>query len=113
MGARRPHPNPHAAPRKSLKSNEIIMSRTLRARSERHRRRLRLICEPAPFFCEVSAHQAKPAGANIKREHGRIRDVEALDLAGHVEPRHHAAGFARQLPQTLALRAEYERERLL
>src|SRR5271168_340313 len=29
LGARRPHPNPHAATRKSLKSNEIIMSRTL------------------------------------------------------------------------------------
>ena len=27
---RRPHPNPHAATRKSLKSNAIIMSRTLR-----------------------------------------------------------------------------------
>src|SRR5271169_2698326 len=31
LGARRPHPNPHAATRKSLKSNEIIMSRTLSA----------------------------------------------------------------------------------
>src|ERR1035437_9339980 len=30
LGVRRPHPNPHAATRKSLKSNEIIMSRTLR-----------------------------------------------------------------------------------
>jgi hypothetical protein len=30
LGVRRPHPNPHAATRKSLKSNEIIVSRTLR-----------------------------------------------------------------------------------
>ena len=29
LGVRRPHPNPHAATRKSLKSNAIIMSRTL------------------------------------------------------------------------------------
>src|ERR1700738_3505539 len=30
LGVRDAHPNPHAAPRKSLKSNAIIMSQTLR-----------------------------------------------------------------------------------
>src|SRR6218665_1524791 len=55
----------------------------------------------AGFFigCRVSAalaHQAELAGADIERKHGGVRYVEALDLAGHVEPRDGAAGFPRQ-----------------
>ena len=59
-----------------------------------------------------SAHQAEPAGADIKRQHRGVGDVEAFDFAGHVEPRHHAAGLARQLPQAFALGAEHQRQRL-
>jgi hypothetical protein len=61
-------------------------------------------------FC--SAHQAEPGGADIERQHRGVGDVEALDLAGHVEPRHHAAGLARQLPQALAFGAQHQRQRL-
>src|SRR5262249_48688234 len=41
-------------------------------------------------------HQPEPAGADIEREHGGVRHVEALDLAGHVEPGDDAAGVAGQ-----------------
>ena len=61
----------------------------------------------------LSFHQAEPAGADIERQHRGVRNVQALDLAGHVEPRHHAAGLARQLPQALAFGAEHQRQRLL
>ena len=59
-----------------------------------------------------SAHQIELAGADIEREYGGVGDVKALDLAGHVEPRHRLASLARELPQTLAFGAEHERERL-
>ena len=42
----------------------------------------------AGVACVYAAHQAEPAGADIERQHRGVRDVEALDLAGHVEPRH-------------------------
>ena len=77
--------------------------------SERRFQRPFAPCERA--FC-FSAHQAEPASADIERQHRGIGDVEALDLAGHVEPRHHAAGLARQLPQALAFGAEHQRQRL-
>src|SRR5882672_7829866 len=58
-------------------------------------------------------HNPEPAGADIERQHRSVRDVQALPLAGHVEPRVHAASLARQLSQALALRPEYQCERLL
>ena len=67
-------------------------------------------CERA--FCFQSAHQPEPRRADIEREHRGVGDVEALDLAGHVEPRHGRAGLARQLPQSLAFGAEHQRQRL-
>src|SRR5947209_8759279 len=54
----------------------------------------------------ASPHQPEPGGADIERQHRGVGDVETLDLAWHVEPRHRAAGLARQLPQALALAAE-------
>src|SRR5258708_4100352 len=48
---------------------------------------------------------------NIKRQRRGVRDVEALDPAGEIEPRHSVARGAGQLPQSLALRAENQRER--
>src|ERR1700732_691473 len=61
---------------------------------------------------EGSTHQAELAGPDIERQHRSVRDVETLDLTGHIEPRHDAAGLARQLPQALAFGAEHERQRL-
>src|SRR5450631_502637 len=68
-------------------------------------------CERALLLSHL-AHQPEPGGADIERQHRGIRDVEAFDLAGHIEPRHHAAGLARQLPQALALRAQHQRQGL-
>ena len=53
----------------------------------------------------------KPPGRDIERERGRIRHIERLDPARQVEPGDVVAAFARQLPQTLAFRAQHERER--
>src|SRR3982074_3145118 len=50
-------------------------------------------------------HKPELAGADIERQHRSVRDVQALDLAGHVEAGHYAAGLARQLPQALAFGA--------
>src|ERR1700676_3474314 len=57
-------------------------------------------------FLEASAHQAELAGADVERQHRGVRYVQAFDLAGHIEPRHGAAGFTRQLPQAFAFRAK-------
>ena len=75
---------------------------------------VRSLCRERALSFEryASAHQSEPGCADIEREHGGVRDVEALDVAGHVEPRHHAAGLARQLPQALALGAQHQRQRL-
>src|SRR5580692_8287938 len=58
----------------------------------------------------ASAHQPEPRRADIERKHRGVGYVEALDFAGQIEPRHHAAGFARQLPQALTLSAEHQRQ---
>src|SRR3954462_8620839 len=38
-------------------------------------------------------HQPEPARADIKREHCGVGDGQALYLAGHFEPAHHAAAL--------------------
>src|SRR5437763_9992405 len=53
----------------------------------------------------------QPLARDIERERGRVGDIEALDLPGEIEPRDAIAGGARQLPQSLAFRAEDERKR--
>src|SRR5215475_15724119 len=69
------------------------------------------------FTPSGSAHDsAAPASAgplrhDVERQRRGVGDVEALDAARKIEPRHLVAGRARQLPQSLALRAQHERER--
>src|SRR5271167_4826300 len=49
LGVRCPHPNPHAATRKSLKSNAIIMSRTLTEQVEAQRV-IQVNAEGEPYY---------------------------------------------------------------
>src|SRR5262249_32348634 len=54
---------------------------------------------------------ARPLRHDVERQRRGVRDVEALDAARKIEPRPLVAGRARQLPRSLALRAEHQRER--
>src|SRR3954465_13482520 len=49
-------------------------------------------------------------GPGRKEGSRRIRDVEALDRAGHFKTPDHVAARARALPQALAFRAKHEGE---
>src|SRR3954469_10799942 len=48
---------------------------------------------------------------DVERERRRVRHVEALDRARKVEAGDMIAGLAGELPQSLALGAEHQRER--
>src|SRR6516162_10497258 len=71
----------------------VITIATTRARTLR--------CCAAPTDASALGHQAQSARADIECKHGGIGDVEALDLARHVEPCNRAAGLAGQLTQAL------------
>lgn len=56
------------------------------------------------------SNAAQARGDEGERDGAGVRDVEALDRAGHVEPRDEVAVLAREPAQALALAAEHEDE---
>jgi hypothetical protein len=53
----------------------------------------------------VAARSDTPCfGGDVEHQRRRIRDVEALDASGKIEPRHSVAHCERQLPQSFPSR---------
>src|SRR5260370_42312429 len=72
------------------------------------------LCEmrgQSPRFRPAPSRLLDVLARDVEGERRRIRDVEALDAAGEIEPRDVIAGGARQLPQPLALGAQDKRAR--
>src|SRR5882724_10833079 len=99
LGIRRPHPNPHPATRKNLRSNAIIMSRTLRPLLPRtHENQLSEGCPRAPDGLEqtgspelipgprIRSYDARPAPLIFRQKKASPPGVDGnFELAGDAE----------------------------